>query len=213
MKKTGCMAILMLSILLAGCGMQEEKTQVKTLREQGEELTFLLDEMVHNDSYIEAFTGSGEIKEVAGYASEGDRSESDAVYELAFAVEDITDVLGGTDLIDTTDMSDGLKENYVQKILSSLITQLNAREGTAKLAASAVCTVSESFINNEMQENAIYIYTYKNAQPIAVTFLKGNDGAVQGTACFLMNEELKGAGKEKLEEYFSELQAELSEVQ
>lgn len=213
MKKTGYMAVFVLSILLAGCGVQEEKTQAKTLREQGEELTVLLDEMVHNDSYIEAFTGSGEIKEVAEHAAEGDRSELTAVYELTFAEEYFTELLDGAELIDTIDMSDELKENFKQRMLSSLLTQLNAREGTAKLAASAVCTVSESFVNKELQADTIYVYIYKNAQPATVTFLKGNDGAVQGTACFLMNEDLKGAGKEKLEEYFSELQAELKEVQ
>ena len=69
-------------------------------------------------------------------------------------------------------MSDELDNIMRKKMMASIVTQVNAYGGSINLAASTVCTASKSFINDELENDLIYIYVYDDTAPIAITFMK-----------------------------------------
>ena len=68
------------------------------------------------------------------------------------------------------------------------MTQINGMSGVENLAASSVCKVGKTFVNENANEDVIYLYTYEEAKPIAVTFTVSEDNAVSATGVFVMYE-------------------------
>ena len=85
-------------------------------------------------------------------------------------------------------MSDRLRSFMEERIQAAIATEINAAGGAMLLAASSICTASKTFVCQELTENAIYLYTYGDGVPAAVSFLRGEDGSVSATASFLLDE-------------------------
>lgn len=58
----------------------------------------------------------------------------------------------------------------------------------------------------------IYLYTYENAFPVAVTFTVGEDGSVSASGIFVLYEEFTCGSAEEIEAFFSDLGVVVNEV-
>lgn len=58
-------------------------------------------------------------------------------------------------------------------------------------------------------ENPIYLYTYENGNPVAVTFIAGEDGAVSASGTFVICDALTFESAEDVEAFFEEVEVEV----
>ena len=110
-------------------------------------------------------------------------------------------------------ISNELKENLLSRSFGSLITQRNGYAGVNNLAASSVLTLGKSFVDGSLAEDVIYIYTFENAFPVAVTFTVGENGAVSAGGNFIMYEDFTCGSAAEVQEFFSEFGAEVAEIE
>ncbi len=170
-----------------------------SLYEQGLELITLMQEMAGNDTYMSLYSSSTELQEIISVVAEGDYSAPKEVYKITID-EKLLLSLGGEVSMDG--MSEQLQEYMCARLYASIATQLNARLGGANvLAAASICTASKTFVNSEITENMIYLYTYENAKPVVITFIPGEDNTVSASGYFILCEEPETDTLEELKEY------------
>lgn len=58
----------------------------------------------------------------------------------------------------------------------------------------------------------IYLYTYDNAKPVAITFTVGEDGSVSASGTFVMYDKFNCGSVEEIKAFFSDLNVEVIEV-
>lgn len=158
-----------------------------SLKEKGMELIERMDELSADEEYIKSMMSgeSGERKKVLKTAVH--KTKPQAVYQVTFQ--------GGNTLFDIMeeegvsigDMSKKTREALAKKSVAGL-TNMFQSSSAEYLALSAVCMVEHCFVSQELKEDMIYFYIYKDACPAAVTFLKGEDGAVYAKAQYIFDE-------------------------
>lgn len=216
MRKIGVLGLaLVMGISLTACSKGEETKDVTTnsAYEKGLEVVALLDEMAGNEDYIQIYTAGEEISAILNEVGEGDHTSPKAVYEISLMGEKIGDMialLGGDVSLDG--MSEDLTRAVEQKLLSAVISQLNATGGAVNLAAMSVCTAGKTFVSESIKDDMIYLYVYEDAVPAAVTFVRGEDGAVSASGTFLLCEQLNTESEQTVSEFFAELGATVSVV-
>ncbi len=186
---------------------REEKSQ-KTLYEHGLEIIELMVEATRNETYMEIYTASEEMAEIIIEIGEGDFEEPDKVLALTGDTEVFAELLG---VDEVEGLSRDLEKNLNNRMFGAIITQLNSRAGSMYLAATSICTMGKTFVNEDVEENVIYFYIYEDATPIAVTFIPGEDGAVGASGCFIMGEDIS-TELEDMEEVFEEFGLDVEEV-
>lgn len=205
MKKKGVAVLalcLMECILVCGCGSREnsgaekasvpnvqevvqetellaERKQTKlSLKEKGMELIEHMDELTADEEYIKSMMSgdSAERKKILKAAVH--KTKPQAVYQVTFQ--------GGNTLFDI--MSKKAKEALAKKSVAGL-TNMFQSSSIENLTLSSVCMVEHCFVSHELKEDMIYFYIYKDACPVAVTFLKGEDGAVYAKAQYIFDKD------------------------
>lgn len=167
--------VLLLALVFTFCACGEKK-ETKSLLEHGLDVIDLMLEGIRSEEYIEIFISDEEIIEVLTETGKGDYSEPDKVFEIKISEEAMSDLM---DMTDFDDLSEELQKVLMNKMLSSVATQLNARSSTAHLAANSVASMGKTFVfDDEEFENCIYLYVYEDAKPVVVTFIAGEDGVV-----------------------------------
>lgn len=195
MRKIISLAALTLSAAvlmgLAACGGTPAKTNGKSLYDHGLELIAQMDEMAESEEYLNLYSASAELNAIASEAAQGDFSSPKAVYKLT---------AGGDSMLHLTEEAEAfnalpetLRELVRSRLFAALVTQINAQAGSTTLAASSICTAGKTFVSTELTENMIYIYTFENAVPAAVTFTMGEDSSVSASACFILYDGLDGS--------------------
>ncbi|MDE7137081.1 MAG: hypothetical protein K2O29_01290, partial [Ruminococcus sp.] len=58
----------------------------------------------------------------------------------------------------------------------------------------------------------IYLYTYDNTAPIAVTFIKGDDNSVSANGTFIMYDEFTCNSADEIKDFFDYITVEVTEV-
>ena len=198
MKKKVLVVLFVILILsLTACGSKKEQL---SLYEQGLEVVALMDEMADSQSYVQMFTGNTKISELIQSNTKGDYSKPQAVYEVVLQKDNYQGLLGNEDT--QIAMSDELERIMEKKVNASLTTQINAYSGSENLAASTICTVGISFVNNEVKEDVIYIYVYENTAPVAITFLQEGNDIVSANGTFMFGEELMNLTEESILQLF-----------
>ena len=209
MKKKFIVILTVIMILsVTACGTRKEQDSIY---EQGLEVVALMDEMADSQSYVQMFTGNNQISEVIQSNTNGDYSEPVKVYEVVLQNDNSLGLLRNDETQES--MSDKLKEIISKKINASVITQLNAHGGSENLAASTICTVGISFVNNEVKEDVIYIYVYENTAPVAVMFSQEGNDIVSANGTFMFGEEFRNLTEESISELFEGLYVTVSEVE
>lgn len=191
MKKITVITLWLMLFLAAGCG---EKTKDRpTLYDKGLEcVTALSGEL--NEEYIGYFSSSGELTELAEQLADQDYSQPESVYELTYSDGGLNQFLTAVAGASAEEIPDTVRDRVAG--FSYLANIINAGKGTEYLALSSILTAEELFVNEAVTEDAAYIYFYRDAYPVMVSFHVGEDGAVHATANYIFNDEMKenGAG-------------------
>ena len=139
---------------------------------------------------------------------EGKYKEPKKVYVLTVSEKGIENML---EEMDMEDVSEELQQIVIRRMFGSITTQINAQMGSTPLAVSSIYNASTTFECGDMEENCIYIYEYKRALPVVVTFVKGEDNIVGATASFLMSQDLLDDLEETLDdmEFYEEMGLEI----
>lgn len=206
-------AVIILALAMAlsfsACGSNKDHAETKSLYAQGLEVVQLMAEMTNTEAYIDIHTGDSAIKDIIQSISNGDYSAPKAVYAISITDENLTAMaeLGNLD-----NASEELKSVLMQRVLGSLIPQINGMSGVENLAASSVCTLSKTFVDENAAENVIYLYTYENATPVAVTFTVGEDQSVFASGVFVMYDGFTCGSADEIKSFFSDITVEVKEV-
>lgn len=211
MKKTiwmGCIALMLGTLLLlSACSSAATTTQEsKSPYQQGLELIALMEEMVNSEAYMQTYSQSLDIQQILEPVRAGDYGQPQAVYRITLSQAGIQSL---SQAVGMDSMSDKLRSYMEERIQAAIATEINAAGGAMLLAASSICTASKTFVCQELTENAIYLYTYGDGAPAAVSFLRGEDGSVSATASFLLDESFPADDPEALEAYFQAVGAQV----
>mgnify|MGYP003299515782 CR=1 FL=1 len=212
-KKLICaLAVFVMTVSLCACGGEGASGSgvSKSLYEQGMGVISLMAEAAQTEEYVASYTGNPEIMEIIQSIGSGDYVAPKAVYSLTVSHENLLATLG---LGSLDGISVELKNNLLKKTIGSLTTQINGYAGVNRLAASNVLTMGTSFVDDTLAEDVIYIYTFENAFPVAVTFTVGENGAVSAGGNFILYEEFTCSSVVEVQEFFSEFGAEVAEVE
>ena len=202
--------VVLVSVLsLSACGNTESSAETKSLYAQGLEIVQLMSEMAQSEEYVDIFTDSSEIKSVVQNINTGDYTTPKAVYAISITDENLAAM---AELNSLGNVSKGLKSFLTQRVFGSLMTQINTMSGVENLAISSACTVGKTFVNENTNENIIYLYTYDNAVPIAVTFTVGEDHAISASGVFIMYDEFTCGSAEEIKSFFNYIIVEVTEV-
>lgn len=207
--------IIAAAVTLTACGKSEEVKDVTTgsAYQKGLEIAALLDEMAGNEDYVQIYTAGEEIGAILEEVASGDHTSPSAVYEISFMGQTLYDMavlMGGDVTLDG--MSEDLTRAVEQKLLSAVISQLNATGGAVNLAAMSVCTAGKTFVSEKIENDMIYLYVYEDAAPVAVTFVKGEDNSVSASGTFLLCEGLNTESEQTISEFFAEIGAKVTLV-
>ena len=203
------MIMIMLVFAMTACG----KKKGNDLYEKGLELTEVLVEAVESDEYWESMGISDEYFSYVEEIREGKYKEPKKVYMLTVSdegVENLLEELG----MDMEDVSEGLQQAIADMMFGSMGNIINGHMGSARLAVSSIYKVATSFVCEDAKESCVYIYEYKKGLPVIVSFIVGEDNAVNATASFLMSADLLEDLEETLEdtEFYDELGIEIEEL-
>lgn len=204
------LALVIMVLSLSACSNNESNSKTKSLYAQGLEIVQLMSEMTRTEEYVDIHTGDSEIKTIISDISTGDYSSPKAVYAISISDENLAAM---AELDSLENASEELKTFLMNRVLGSLMTQINGMSGVEKLAASSVCTVGKSFVNENATDNVIYLYTYENALPVAVTFTVGEDQAVSASGVFVLYDEFTCGSADEIKAFFIDIIVEVTEVQ
>ncbi|MCM1536757.1 MAG: hypothetical protein NC126_12630 [Clostridium sp.] len=193
MKKQSLLAAAILSLMLlaTGCG-KEKKQEPPSLYDKGLSCVTTLSQEL-NEEYIGYFT-SYEFSEIVTELAKQDYSQPESVYELKYPDGGLKQLILSLSLGDAS--TDDIPDAVLEKVagLSYLANMINARMGTNYLALSSILSADELFVNEEVTENTAYLYFYKNAYPVMVSFRVGEDGAIHATGSYIFSDEMKDYG-------------------
>lgn len=166
------------------------------------DVVMLMDEMV-SSSYGSLISSSEEIEQMRLMLAAGDYAAPQAVYEIE--VPSFRDILALAESEDITEsFSDSLQNMLDNRSAASLVSLVNSRYGAAALASASVYTAGKTFVCSETAESTLYLYTFRNGNPIAVAFTVGEDSTVTATGTFLMIDGFDAKSAEQLQNLLRE---------
>ncbi len=200
-------ALLLSALLLSSCGIPA--VEDRSLYEHGLDVVAMLNEIAESEEYLSIYSANEDILSIVNSIAEGDHVTPETVYRLTLSEESVA-ALSGTDVLHS--LSPELKAFLNGRVQASVINIANARGGSTALAATSICTAGKTFVSREITENMIYLYTFENAYPIAVSFTVGDGGSVSASGTYLIAEELNTDTPDAIKEFFSEMTLEVEVV-
>jgi len=188
------------AVLLSSCGVTE--SELPSLEVRGMQIVSMLEEIAESEEYLSIYSADPELLNIIATFAEGDHSDPKTIYRLTLSEENVKS-LCGTDVL--TSLSPKLQDFLEGRVQASIINIANARGGSTALAATSICTVGRTFVSDEISSDTIYLYTFEDAVPVAVSFTVGESSTVTATGTFLIAEELNTDSPESIREFFSEL--------
>lgn len=212
MKKLLCL-MLALCMVLGLCGCRFITKEIierdvsaaddEALYEHGMELGELLEDMLSTDQYLQLMSGSQEISAVLEPYISTDFSEPESVYRVTPS-EDVIPILMGMGEVDLEDFSEPLQEYIERRVISTLPTTINAQGGSSVLAAASICTASDVWAGETLEEDCYLLYFYPEACPIMVTF-HGGEGYIDGSAMLLLADNMTEESMDEVTGIFGQL--------
>lgn len=200
---------LVLVFSLSACKNNESSAETKSLYAQGLEVIQLMFEMTQSEKYLDLCGGSSEIKAIIENISAGDYTTPRAVYAISVSDENLS-AMAGLNNLDNS--SQELKSFLMQRILGGLITQINGMGGADNIAATGICTAGKTFVSENADEDVIYLYTYDNAVPVAVTFCVGENHAITANGVFVIYDKFVDDSVDEIKSSFSDIIVEVNEI-
>ena len=161
----------------------------KTIYEQGLDIISQMNELINSEIFLDMYT-SPDCKEMILEAFlECDYMEPKSVYKIVISNKKLLDILASTENYPLDMLSGSAKDVVVRNGINGWGVILN--NGTSEyMAASAVLKKNKTFVSTELKENAAYIYIYKSAIPVIVTFILGEDNTVEAVGNYIFNEKI-----------------------
>ncbi|MDE5557420.1 MAG: hypothetical protein K2J32_06970 [Ruminococcus sp.] len=207
--KTAIATIVLVSVLgLSACGNSKSNPETKSLYAQGLEVVQLMNEMIQSDEYINAIA-TDSLKPTIQELADGNYSKPKAVYSIYASDKEIAKLV---EFKEFDNISDNLKSFVSSKFCNSLINLINSRGGAEDVAVAGICSAGKTFVNENVGENIIYLYTYDDAVPIAVTFITGDDNSVSANGVFVMYDEFTCNSADEIKEFFNYITVEVTEI-
>ena len=198
--------VLAMLLMLSACGSGARNS---AFYEQGLDVIRLMSQITQADEYIELTTGNSGIKTIVKELSAADYSVPSAVYSISIPEDSLSAMAA---IEDYDSISDDLKCLLRQKYLAVLMSQINGMAGMEKLAASSVCSAAKTFVDKSAAEDIVYLYTYENAAPVAVTFILGEDGSVSASGSFIMYDGFSCSSEQEIKDFFFDVNVEVSRI-
>ena len=191
MKKFALVLLILCAVMVfSACG----KKKYATFEEKGMEIVGVIEDIINSEEYLEVYGIRDEaVLELIEDTAEGDYSEAEHIYELKF--DDLVN-----DMVDNYNkLPRSLKEMMKDRAYGAYISSLNSMVGSIPLVAASMTTASSVFATAQ-EENTIYIYTFEEGYPIAVTFVVNDEGICSASGTFLFGaDELDFSSAKKLE--------------
>ena len=200
---------LVMALSFSACSNSKDKNESKSLYAHGLDVVQLMSEMTRSEEYIGLHTGSTNIHSIIQSISTYDYVSPKAVYSISIPNETLSAM---AELNHMMDASDELKAFLKQRVLGSMMTQINGMSGVENLAASSICTAEKTFVHENIDANIIYIYTYDNAIPVAITFTLGEDHTVSASGVFVMYDGFTCGSADEIKSFFSDITVDIVEV-
>lgn len=188
---------------LSGCGKEGKETEELSFYDRGLEIVQMMWELTSSQEYRSVMTDNEELQTMIEDIGSGDYSVPEAVYSISVSREDLEGLASMTGEETWNSMSEEMKEFMMRRIFASFASQINGIGGATKLAASSICAVEKTFVNETAEEDMIYLYTFQNGIPIAVTFLIGEDHAVNGNGMFVLYDAFPSGSEKEIGEFFA----------
>lgn len=195
-------------LFLGACNSKTTSSPASELYHQGLALVSEMNEAIQSEAWVSLFTGDPAVKEILSKAGQGDFSQPRAVYEIQFSDQAITSLTGQADL---TGFSESLQSRIYASIQGAAANQINAMAGAETLAAASICTVSDTFVCDNLTQNTLYLYTYETAVPVMVSFVVGQDGAVLATGVPILSDSFSPDSPENVQLFLEGFGAQVSE--
>ena len=192
--------VVLAAILLTSCGTNE--SELPSLEVRGMQIVSMLDEIAKSEDYLSIYSSDPELLEIIDTFAAGDYSSPKTIYRLTLSEESVKS-LCGTDVL--TSLSPELQTFLEGRVQASILNIANARGGSTALAATSICTAGKTFISDEITADTIYLYTFENAVPVAVSFIVGENHTISASGTFLLTEDLNTDSPESIREFFSEI--------
>ncbi len=172
--------ILSVVFVLSFCSCGEKDSELYYV---GMEIIESIVEKAGSEEWNKAYGASDDIRDYGEKIVKGDYSKPTAVYEIKLTDTDDFAKKAGIDL---REFSEDLKAEMTNALLSTIPTRMSSAMGTSALAATTVYRAGKLFVNKDLKENVLYVYTFDEGYPVFINFVKGKDGAVsaQGTIAF-----------------------------
>lgn len=195
-KKFIALAVIVLSALsLTSCGNE------KSLVQHGMDMVALMDEMTESQNYLQCYTSDEEILSIIKTLAKGKYSHYDTVYALDFDAETITAM---HEILQIDFASVNMHTYLRNQAETTVIPQINGREGAKKLAAASICAAGKTFVYDALEDSVIYLYSFDDTAPIAVIFTPGDDGAVSAQGYFVLADGFTASDITEVEAFFAE---------
>lgn len=196
-------------LFLGACNSKTTSSPASELYHQGLALVSEMNEAIQSEAWVSLFTGDTAVREILSNAGQGDFSQPKAVYEIQFSDQAVTSLTGQTDL---SGFSESLQKRIHAAIQSAAPSQINALDGAETLAAASICTVSDTFVCDNLTQNTLYLYTYETAVPVMVSFVTGQDGAVLATGIPILSDSFSPDSPENVQQLLEGFGAQVSEI-
>ncbi len=190
---------------------KEESPKEKTLMEQGLSLIDLMLEKASCDAYIEMFlSDSFNVKENAKKIKDGDYSKPTAVYRLVKdSSSSVIQLMADMVDYDLSVLTPRIREEMEGQVFLSFASLWNSRNGVNDMALSSVLVSGLVFDSDELKEDCIYIFTFKDAYPVTVSFKRGEGKAVSASAMFIMDKDFPNSLIQMFEKFNKEFNMEM----
>ena len=208
-KMTVVVLVLTMVLALTACGTAKVEKESKSLYEHGLDVIGMLSEMTRSERFIGIYTANSEIKDIIMALGDHPYKMPNNVYAINIPEDTL---IGMAELSNLGDASPELKNYLVQRVMASLISQINTTSGVENLAASSVCTVGKTFVSENTTENVIYIYVFEGTAPVAVTFTLGEDHTVTATGTFILYDGFTCGSVAEIQSVFSDIAVNVTKV-
>lgn len=172
-------------VCLCGCA-KAVPGMPASLASKGLELTQSMGELAASEAYARAMSASTELAEVIAAMGAGSYSAPKAAYSVSLPKDAALELIFQGE---ESGLSDSLAAWVEAKAYTAIPTQLAARAGTAALAAASCVAYGESFVSKALQAPALHLYQYEGDYCAMVSFVPGQDGAVNGSAWFVPSDD------------------------
>ena len=206
--KTKIIAVVAFSLALAplfagGGQVSDEKNAVaerrdKTAVEKGLMLAAFMREKALNEAYLSAMVkNDGKLRKKIKEIAAGDVSEASAVYRVDENFEGIAIAMIFSEGFELSDIRPQIRFDIARNLMEGLPQSFTQKKsGELGTKAVTVLKTDRAFDSAEIIGDTMYIFTFKNAYPVAVIFMQNADNAVWAESFFVLDRDFT-AGLEK----------------